>query len=260
MAKVIAQAEEMRLLEERSSLLSEFDSFDTWDYSRRRERLLKGRDGSPDACLIRAYMKKTKGLHVRRTLAQSHYSMLSSTEERDMDQILLKHSKDKTLHKHGKGTAKIVMVDQLWLWIFDGLDFPSSLESHSLTLFSNIDILITSFPQTWGRIEGQGKDHDLLESLIDHIRGPRDDSFRSVFDLAITIIKRCSTIFTSDPKLLFPSPSLMEIFQEALGAVVRIVISTSTTNELTNCHIVSRGDKVCQDIQRKAKQSFDTLR
>jgi hypothetical protein len=88
-------------------------------------------------------------------------------------------------------------------------------------------------------MEGQGKDYDLLASLIDHIRGPRDDPFSSVFDLAITIIKRCSTIFTSDPKLLLPSPYLMEIFQEALGAVVRIIIFTSAPNNLTDCHIVN---------------------
>jgi hypothetical protein len=88
-------------------------------------------------------------------------------------------------------------------------------------------------------MEGQGEGYDLLASLIDHIRGPRDDPFRSVFDLAITIIKRCSTIFTSDPKLLFPAPYLMEIFQEALGAVVRIIICTSATNDLANCHIVN---------------------
>jgi hypothetical protein len=116
MAKIIAQAEEIRHLDERSSSLSEFDTLGTLKYSTLRERLLEGRDESPDACLIRAYLKNTKGLHVRRTLAQSQYSMLSNTEERDRDQILLKHS---------KGMAKIVMVDQLWLWIFDGSNFPS---------------------------------------------------------------------------------------------------------------------------------------
>jgi hypothetical protein len=61
---------------------------------------------SPDACLIRAYMKSVKGLHVRRTLDQSHYSMLPSTEERDIDQMLLKRCKDKR-------SRKVVMVDQL---------------------------------------------------------------------------------------------------------------------------------------------------
>lgn len=71
-------------------------------------------DKSPDACLIRAYMKSSKGLHVRKTLDQSHYSMLPSTEERDIDQVLLKRCKDKRFQK-------VVMVDQLWLWMFDGM-------------------------------------------------------------------------------------------------------------------------------------------
>jgi hypothetical protein len=71
---------------------------------------------SPDASLIRAYLQKSKGLHVRRTLDQWRYSMLSSTEERDMDQILSKYGKDKS-------SPKVVMVDQLWLWMSNGM-FP----------------------------------------------------------------------------------------------------------------------------------------
>lgn len=103
---------------------------------------------SCDACLIHAYMKDSKGLHVRRTLDQSHYSMLPSTEERDMDQILLKrgrlateeYSQDhrrtvdayeeerlegleyqKNIHARDESSLKVVMVDQLWLWMFEGI-------------------------------------------------------------------------------------------------------------------------------------------
>jgi hypothetical protein len=68
---------------------------------------------SPDSYLIWAYTKKSKGLHVRKTLDQSHYSMLPTTEARDVDQILLKR-------REGRNPMKVVMVDQLWMWIFDG--------------------------------------------------------------------------------------------------------------------------------------------
>lgn len=107
MTKAICQAEKSRRLEE--DPYSRFESKEVYYYTRRGET-----DLSPDACLIRAYMKKSKGLHVRRTLDQSYYSMLPSTEERDVDQILLKHGKDKS-------SLKVVMVDQLWMWMFDGM-------------------------------------------------------------------------------------------------------------------------------------------
>lgn len=80
-------------------------------------------DESPDACLIRGYLRGPKSLHVRRTLDQSHYSMLPSTEERDIDQVLLKRGK----RTRDRGSMlKVVMVDQLWLWIFKGMSSVSS--------------------------------------------------------------------------------------------------------------------------------------
>jgi len=106
MTKAIEQAENSRRLEE--DPLSKYKSRELYYLSRRGES-----DLSPDACLIRAYMKKSRGLHVRRTLDQSHYSMLPATEERDVDQILLKRGKDKNPE------MKMVMVDQLWMWMFD---------------------------------------------------------------------------------------------------------------------------------------------
>ena len=107
MTKAIEQAEDSRRLEEDPDL--RYTSWELNYLSRGGES-----DLSSDACLIRAYMKKSKGLHVRRTLDQSHYSMLPTTEERDVDQILLKRGKDRN------PKMKMVMVDQLWMWIFEG--------------------------------------------------------------------------------------------------------------------------------------------
>jgi hypothetical protein len=84
----------------------------------------------------------------------------------------------------------------------------------------NIDILITSFPQSWGETSENGKNGlDFFANLIEYIRGPRDEPFLSVRDLAFTIVERCCTIFTSDVDLLTPDPRLLEIYQEAIGDV-----------------------------------------
>jgi hypothetical protein len=64
------------------------------------------RNPDPDEYLIYAYLEAERGLHIRRTLDQSHYSMLPDTTERDGDQVLLRH-----LEKGGP--QAVVMVDQL---------------------------------------------------------------------------------------------------------------------------------------------------
>lgn len=82
--------------------------------------------------------------------------------------------------------------------------------------------MITSFPQTWGQNKDSDANDDFLTDLVEYIRGQREEPFRSVKDLAATIVEKCSTIFTSDDKLLAPDPYLLEIYQEAIGAVVSI--------------------------------------
>jgi hypothetical protein len=68
----------------------------------------------------------------------------------------------------------------------------------------------------------KSKHYNLLDNLLEHIRSPREAAISSVEDLAIMIVKRCSAVFTTDPKLLFPLPSLLEIYQEAIGKVASL--------------------------------------
>jgi hypothetical protein len=157
MSKVINRADEWRQPDE------DWSRDRDWYRSRADEDFDDELENLPDAWLIRGYLRDSKGLHVRRTLDQSHYSMLPSTEERDVDQILLKRgkliveesaSKDsrrtidgdlnfsnlplnqrhhttmqerfRMLWERDRGTMdesslKVVMVDQLWLWMFKGM-------------------------------------------------------------------------------------------------------------------------------------------
>lgn len=82
----------------------------------------------------------------------------------------------------------------------------------------------------------KGKNYDILTDLVNYIRSPTRESFRSVRDLAVTIVQRCCTIFTSDPKLLSPSPFLLEIYRQAIGNVVCLICShyTDTTRTIIN--------------------------
>jgi hypothetical protein len=65
--------------------------------------------------LIYGYTYEEKGLHIRRTLAQSYYPMLpeQNTEKIDGNQVLMHND---TLDGH----QPFVMVDQLWMYILGG--------------------------------------------------------------------------------------------------------------------------------------------
>lgn len=56
-------------------------------------------------------------LHIRRTLDQSYFLNLKDTSRRDRDQVVYRATR---LQPDVPGNlTRIVMVDQLWMWILD---------------------------------------------------------------------------------------------------------------------------------------------
>jgi hypothetical protein len=63
-------------------------------------------------------------VHIRRTLDQSYYWTIKDTESRDRDQVVYRATEDEPNRPHpddhpSRG-PKVIMVDQLWLWILNG--------------------------------------------------------------------------------------------------------------------------------------------
>ena len=71
-------------------------------------------DYEADERLLRDHLHETPPLHIRRTLDQSYFWTLADTTARDRDQVVYRGTKG---GKHWN--ARVVMVDQLWLWILD---------------------------------------------------------------------------------------------------------------------------------------------
>ena len=69
-------------------------------------------DVAQDRALLETYLRKQPPLHGRRTLAQSYYSKLEDTGPRDEDQVVYRGTAPTP-------TTRIIMVDQLWLYILD---------------------------------------------------------------------------------------------------------------------------------------------
>lgn len=61
-------------------------------------------------------------LHIRRTLDQSYFLNLKDTSQRDQDQVVYRATKGTGNH------TRVVMVDQLWLWVLDERVSPSTFD------------------------------------------------------------------------------------------------------------------------------------
>lgn len=89
-------------------------------------RVYDALDIEPDVRILRDHLHKDPPLHARRTLDQSYYWKLQNTDGRDEDQVVYRET------KRGKNvlrTSRVIMVDQLWLYILD--DSECSLYSKS---------------------------------------------------------------------------------------------------------------------------------
>lgn len=97
--------------------------------------LLEAMDFRLDEKLIYEYLHQRPPLHPRRTLDQSYYGALKNTGTRDRDQVVYrattpephdclermdkKDGKCKQCHEDIRKVPRLVMVDQLWMWILD---------------------------------------------------------------------------------------------------------------------------------------------
>jgi hypothetical protein len=58
-------------------------------------------------------------LHIRRTLDQAYFLNMTDTSVRDRDQVVYRATR-RPFRDLGNGmVTRVVMVDQLWLWILD---------------------------------------------------------------------------------------------------------------------------------------------
>jgi hypothetical protein len=79
-----------------------------------------------DEKLVQAYLaSQNHRLHIRRTLDQFYYLGMEDTEDRDTNQVVQRYALkglDKIDENHTDLLlqSKLIMVDQLWLWVLGG--------------------------------------------------------------------------------------------------------------------------------------------
>jgi hypothetical protein len=160
-------------------------------------------------------------LHIRRTLDQSHYFMLTDTAYRDRHQVVLKEARkqssipetfltaadhtasfivddeeDEEPVQHDSEEHPLVMVDQLWLWVIG-------------------NTVITCFPQSWTQKNGK-REGDVLDRLLHHLKTEKRRSLiREPQDLVDVIISYCAGVFNRPRSAL--GLGLHDYFETSVG-------------------------------------------
>ncbi|KAK7409062.1 hypothetical protein QQX98_008766 [Neonectria punicea] len=158
-------------------------------------------DYAADERLLRENINRDPPLHIRRTLDQYYFLTLEDTSERDRDQVVYRGTKA-GLSFHTRNT-RVVMVDQLWLWILDD------------------NTIITSFPRRWGRNkpDPSGVHKSLRERLKEMTQ--RKEGIKSIHHLAVVIIDQCSRVFFDRTKALDERPEVMDLFSSTIGHITQ---------------------------------------
>ncbi|KAK7973144.1 hypothetical protein PG988_007278 [Apiospora saccharicola] len=160
------------------------------------KKLAEQMDYEADERLLRDFVKADPPLHIRRTLDQYYFVTLDDTSQRDKDQVVYRGTLDKK--RETKSQSRVVMVDQLWLWILDD------------------NTIITSFPRRWGR--NKPDPSGVHKSLRERFEA-RPEEIRSIYHLALIIIDQCSRVFFDRTKPLDQRPEVMDIFASAIAHV-----------------------------------------
>lgn len=109
-------------------------------------------------------------LQIRRTLDQAYFLNLKDTSGRDRDQVVYRATRRPFRDPANGNVTRVVMVDQLWLWILDDCEQTHLLDvvtSGFGQLTFTEDTIITAFPKRWGnnKPDSSGIHKSLRERL-----------------------------------------------------------------------------------------------
>ncbi|RAK85145.1 hypothetical protein BO79DRAFT_201721 [Aspergillus costaricaensis CBS 115574] len=216
----------------RLALYLHWDTY--WNLVQRRkvveDRLRQGRfrpvpddisKASLESKLIWRYLGSEPPIHIRRTLDQFGYPNLRSTVARDDDQMLWKRTKkvvnlndeikisaeaeSSTNTKNTFMDGKVLMVDQLWLWVVD--------EKTVVTFFPNQEATTAE-----GKLYEQS---NLYSSIYNELNGDLARRFETAGDLASLIVLHATTVLLD--RTLHRDLQILRIFEESISILTEIV-------------------------------------
>lgn len=194
-------------------------------------RLAEAMANFRDRKMLEKYLIQEAPLHPRQTLDQAYYWSLNTTRKRDLDQVVYRattvpvssyhrynpekkvwfkndgskdvledHKECMECDKSIRRVSRVVMVDQLWMWILDERT------------------IITSFPKRYGTNKHDASGvHKSIRTRLEEGRYPK---VKSIFDLALLIFEECSNTFFDRVRTWDKQPQVLDAFSEAIGNIV----------------------------------------
>ncbi|KFA78383.1 hypothetical protein S40288_10970 [Stachybotrys chartarum IBT 40288] len=154
-------------------------------------------DEAADGRLIENHLFSSAPLHMRRTLEQYYYWTANDTSRRDSDQVVCRGTR--SLVEDEEAIARVVMVDQLWLWILDE------------------NTVVSCFPRRWGR--NKPDPSAVHRGIRDRLGALGKDQIHSAFDMAFIIIDECSKVFFDRTKPSDHRPDVVDLFSSAISKI-----------------------------------------
>ncbi|XXG95297.1 hypothetical protein Hte_001558 [Hypoxylon texense] len=147
---------------------------------------------SADLQLVKGYLNHQRPLHIRRTLDQYFYSGIDTTV-RNKDQVVSRYC------KRNRWEDKMLMVDQLWLWIIGK------------------DLVITCFASRWEQPKNDPL--NVLDNIIEETNGIKTRApVTSAYHLATLVFNSCCNTFGRprvDKSYQFP-----DMFESSTGLII----------------------------------------
>ncbi|CAI6340753.1 unnamed protein product [Periconia digitata] len=165
--------------------------------------------------IIRDESGKTSALHPRRSLDQFFYSSLPETSSRDKDQVISKNTPE-----DARGGKKMIMVDQLWLWMLETREDAVVKSDGSVVPGRIKTSIFTSFPRKEREAGEEERDlediADLRQAVIDEANSRDEEWARNrshyvglVIEQAVNVMLRVRTESSLD---------FLGVFRAAIGA------------------------------------------
>ena len=188
-----------------------WESFQAWQ---ERQQLIHNiSTGRPcklqaDSELIEKHLHhKTSPLHDRRTLHQAFYHSFGMTRSLpEYNQVMQRFTSEIA----SEAEAKLLVVDQLWLWVIRGVE-PIGEDGDDTSI---PDLVITAFP---GRFNGLYDSADVYHGIIQHIERGLEPPLKNVNDLVAVIVEHCTGVFFQ--RQLEPDKWFVEFFAAAIGII-----------------------------------------
>lgn len=188
-----------------------WESLEAW---KERQQLIHhittGRTYKPqaDGELIEKHLHhRTSPLHDRRTLHQAYYHSFGMTRSLpEYNQVMQRFTSELA----SETEAKLLVVDQLWLWVIKGVEAAGEEDEDMLIP----DLVITAFP---GRFNGLYDSADVYHGILQHLERGLEPPLKNVNDLVSVIVEHCTGVFFQ--RQLEPDKWFVEFFAAAIGII-----------------------------------------